>query len=40
MDFNYSYPSDSWLFVFLGYAASIALSSIIGARVGPRLLRW
>jgi hypothetical protein len=38
--YSFSCPSDSWLFVFLGYAAAVALCSIVGAQVGPRLLRW
>jgi hypothetical protein len=38
--YSFSCPSDSWLFVFLGYAAAIALCSVVGAQVGPRLLRW
>jgi hypothetical protein len=38
--YSFSCPSDSWLFVFLGYTAAIALSSIVGAQIGPRLLRW
>jgi hypothetical protein len=38
--YSFSCPSDSWLFVFLGYTAAVALCSIVGAQVGPRLLRW
>ena len=38
--YSFSCPSDSWLFVFLGYGAAVALCSIIGAQVGPRFLRW
>ena len=38
--YSFSCPSDSWLFVFLGYTAGVALCSIVGAQVGPRLLRW
>jgi hypothetical protein len=38
--YSFSCPSDSWLFVFLGYTAAVAVCSIVGAQVGPRLLRW
>jgi hypothetical protein len=38
--YSFSCPTDSWLFVFLGYTAAVALCSIVGAQVGPRLLRW
>jgi len=38
--YSFSCPSDSWLFVFLGYTVAVALCSIVGAQVGPRLLRW
>jgi hypothetical protein len=38
--YSFSCPADSWLFVFLGYSAALALCSIIGAHAGPRLLRW
>ena len=38
--YSFSCPSDSWLFVFLGYAAAVGLCSILGAQLGPRLLRW
>ena len=38
--YSFSCPSDSWLFVFLGYTGALVLCSIIGAQVGPRLLRW
>jgi hypothetical protein len=38
--YSLSCPIDSWLFVFLGYTGALALCSIIGAQVGPRLLRW
>ena len=38
--YSFSCPSDSWVFVFLGYSGAVALCSIIGAQLGPRLLRW
>ena len=38
--YSFSCPSDSWLFVFVGYSAALALCSMVGAQVGPRLLRW
>jgi hypothetical protein len=38
--YSFSCPSDSWLFVFLGYTAAMAFCSFIGAQLGPRLLRW
>lgn len=38
--YSFSCPSDSWLFVFVGYSAALALCSMIGAQAGPRLLRW
>jgi negative regulator of sigma F NrsF-like protein len=38
--YSFSCPSDSWVFVFLGYSDAVALCSIIGAQLGPRLLRW
>jgi hypothetical protein len=38
--YSFSCPSDSWLFVFLGYSAALALCSIVGAQLGPSLLRW
>jgi len=38
--YSFSCPSDSWLFVFLGYTAALALCSIIGGQLGPRLLGW
>ena len=38
--YSFSCPADSWLFVFLGYSAALALCSILGAQLGPRFLRW
>jgi hypothetical protein len=38
--YSFSCPSDSWVFVFVGYSAALALCSIVGAELGPRLLRW
>jgi hypothetical protein len=38
--YSFICPSDSWLFVFVGYSAALALYSIIGAELGPPLLRW
>lgn len=38
--YSFSCPSDSWLFVLIGYTAALVLCSIVGAQLGPRLLRW